>query len=71
MQGQISHVLLGFSWHQWIAGYTEENPKKFESDPVIVLKTGPVSEPVTWLTHWFTGPTDGSAGSIAKKNHQI
>jgi hypothetical protein len=35
----------------------------------IVLKTGPVSEPVRWLAHWFTGPIGGSAGSIATKNY--
>jgi hypothetical protein len=35
----------------------------------IVLKIRPVSEPVRWLTHWFTGPTGGSAGSIATKNY--
>jgi hypothetical protein len=37
----------------------------------IVLKMGPVSEPVRWLAHWFTGRTGGSTGSIATKNHQI
>jgi hypothetical protein len=35
----------------------------------IVLKTGPVSEPMRWLAHWLTGLTSGSAGSIALKNH--
>jgi hypothetical protein len=37
----------------------------------IVWKTRPVSEPVRWLAHWLTGPTGGSAGSLAIKNHQI